>query len=53
MVTALETMICISAIAGSVGFAKAEYDRMRRTQQINRALAGAVGAFGAATRLAA
>jgi hypothetical protein len=43
MVTALETMICISAIAGSVRFAKAEYDQMRRAQKINRALACAVG----------
>jgi hypothetical protein len=45
MVTTLETMICISAIAGSVRFAKAEYDQMRRAQQINRALACAVGSW--------
>jgi len=45
MITALETMICISAIAGSVRFAKAEYDQMRRTQQVNRALAYAVGSW--------
>jgi hypothetical protein len=45
MITALETMICISAIAGSVRFAKAEYDQMRRNQQVNRALAYAVGSW--------
>jgi hypothetical protein len=42
MVNALETMICILAIAGSVRLAKAEYDQIRGTQRINRALSCAV-----------
>ncbi len=43
MLTAFEATICIAPVVVAFRFAAAEFGRMRRTRQINRALAFAIG----------